>query len=304
MLDIAILGNTGTYPLPGRQLSQMYIQYEGHGVLVDCGEGTMVQLIAAGIQPQPIDQILITHMHGDHTFGLLGLVQTMDLLDRKKPLRIYGEKYCINKIQALLRAVNTRFKIEYIVIDESNKNSVIKHKDLTISAIKLKHNAVTYGYVFNVNRLAKFDKDKAIRNNIPVEYWRQLQHGNKVIDKAGRVINPQDVLGESRQGLKVVYATDTRPCDQLLGEQLKNPDLLIIESMYINEIDKAIQNKHLTLEEQINIAKTLDAKQTKLVHIAPQIEPNQIQYMLNKAGLSNRVQVAKPIEKISLGYTD
>lgn len=304
MVDITVLGNTGTYPMPNRHLQSIHVQYEGYTILVDCGEGSLVALMEQGVQPQSIDAILFTHMHGDHTFGIMGLVQTMSLLERTKPLNIYGDGVTLKIVCSLLRYTSCKFKINCIEIKEQNIESIIKFKELNVQAIKLSHNTPVFGYVFDVRRLAKFDREKAIQNDIPIKYWNDLQHGKQVTDESGRILTPQMVLGDSRKGIKFVYATDTRPCKSLISDKVMNPDLLIIEQMYFDKSDqdKALKNKHMMLDEAIQIQTKIRAKKTMLVHLATSVFPGQVSQELSKRRIDN-ISVASCGEKMSIDFS-
>lgn len=306
MLDFTILGNTGTYPMPERHLQQAYIQYQGTQILIDCGEGTLVQMMKAKVQQVAIDHILFTHMHGDHTFGIMGLVQTMSLLERTKPLNIYGDIMTLKLVQQLIKLQTCKFKVNFIEIKPDKLSDVLKIQDLKIQAIKLNHNTPVFGYLFNLSRLAKFDREKAIKNNIAIKYWNRLQHGETVTDDSGKLLTPQMVLGDQREGLKAVYMVDTRPCVNMMHESLKNPDLLIIEQMYfdVQDLDKAHKNKHMMLDEAIKIQELISQKKTLLTHLATSVQKNQMAYELRKRTNRNNISIGNCGEKIQLEFTD
>lgn len=306
MLDITILGNTGTYPMPNRHLTQACVQYDGYSILIDCGEGSLVAMMKSDVQGTQIDAILLTHMHGDHILGITGLVQTMSLLGREKPLNIYGDKMALRTAFGLIKFASCKFKINYIEINEKNIGNVLNFKDLSVQAFPLNHSTTVYGYTIDLKRKAKFNRDKAIENDIPIKYWNRLQHGETVTDDNGRVLSPSIVLGDERKGLRVVYITDTRPCKQMLTAKTREPDLLIIEQMYFSKEDesKAHKNKHMMLEEQLKVQMALNAKQTVLTHLATSVFPNQLEQEIKNRNIKRRVRVAKCGEKIQLRFED
>lgn len=245
-------------------------------------------------------------MHGDHTFGIMGLIQTMSLLERSKPLNIYGDIMTLKLIQNLIRLQTCKFKINLIEIKPDRLDNILSIQDMRIQAIKLNHNTPVFGFLFELDRLAKFDRDRAVQNNIPIKYWNTLQHGKSVTDETGRLLTPQMVLGDQRDGLKAVYMTDTRPCKTMLQESLQNPDLLIIEQMYFDtqDLDKAHKNKHMMLDEALKVQTALNQKKTILTHLATSIQPNQLQYELNKRVRDGQVKVASCGERIQLEFKD
>lgn len=308
MIDVTLLGIGGTAPMPGRYLQSAYIQYDEYQILIDCGEATQMAIRDAGLQIPAIDVILLTHMHGDHTLGIPGLVQQMALNDRTKPLTIVGNSQTLRYVQRLLGLAPVKFKINLV---ENNK--MLRLKELNIGQFSLMHSVKTEGYVLELNRLPKFDKDKAQQNGINVKYWNKLQHGEICIDQeTGRTLTPDMVLSGARKGIKIVYATDTIMCNNLVQNELKNPDLLIIEGMYINDSDKdkAIKKRHMMIQESVKVADMLKANRTLITHIATQVPDVKIignyvrEYSHKKYGVDSKIEVVNPGTKIQIDFKD
>lgn len=257
-------------PLPYRWLTSMMVRYNGKGILVDCGEGTQVALKEKGWSPKAIDVICFTHFHADHISGLPGMLLTIGNSERVEPITIIGPRG-VEKIVTALRMIAPElpFEIEYEEIKEDEQDFV--YDDLTIHAFKVKHNITCYGYSVSVARKGKFDVEKAKNLGINVRFWNKLQHG-ETIEEDGKVYTPDMVMGGARKGLKVTYATDSRPVQSII-ENAKGADLLICEGMYGEEdkVTKAKEHKHMTFVEAARIAKEAQPKEMWLTHFSPSL---------------------------------
>ena len=267
MIDITLLGTGGTVPLPDRFLTSLLIRWMGHEMLIDCGEGTQIALNEHGLSCRHIDAIFLTHFHADHTAGLPGLLLSMAKADRTEPITVYGPKG-LNEIMEGVRLIARYIPFEVDMV-EVDRDSEIIQDELHIHPVPLRHSVPCFGYVMNMPRKPKFDRERAVETGIPMKYWGTLQKGN-IVEEEGHTYTPDMVLGKNRKGLKIVYATDTRPV-RALQEEAKCADLLITEGMYGDpeKIEKARLNRHMMMQEACNIAKKADVKQLWLTHYSP-----------------------------------
>ena len=270
MLDICILGTGGGMPIPNRYLASALIRYQGRKILVDCGEGTQVSMKMLGWGLKTIDTICITHEHGDHTVGLPGLLATIGNSGRTDPITIIGPEG-ITEIVNGLRVVAPNLPYEVNIIE--NPQGPIKVLDskgiIEVSTIELDHSTPCIGYNFYIKRSPKFQKEKAFKNDVPKILWNKLQDGNEV-EYEGKIYNPNMVLGEEREGIKISYITDTRPIENIV-DFIKDSDLFICEGNYGDDadIEKAIKNKHMTFSESAKLAKSANVKELVLTHFSP-----------------------------------
>ena len=270
MLDVCLLGTGGMMPLPKRWLTALMTRYNGSSLLIDCGEGTQIAIKQKGWSVHDIDVICFTHYHADHISGLPGLLLSMGNAQREKTLTLVGPKGLIKVVDALrVIAPELPFAIEYIELTE--KTHTLDLYGYRLEAFRVNHNIVCYGYNINIDRVGKFQVEKAMEYQIPKNCWGRLQKG-ETVEAAGRQITPDMVLGEARKGIKVTYCTDTRPTS-LIVESAKEADLLICEGMYgeADKIQKARENKHMMFTEAAQIAKDSNAAAMWLTHYSPSL---------------------------------
>lgn len=270
MLDVCLLGTGGMMPLPYRWLTSLMLRYQGKGILIDCGEGTQIAMKEAKLSPKPIDIMCFTHYHADHISGLPGMLLTMGNAERTEPLLMIGPKGLAKVVGALrMIAPELPFEIVYKEIEEEEQS--FSFDGFRIEAFKVNHNVLCYGYSVSIDRIGKFQLDKAKELGIPVKYWNPLQKGNTV-EVDGVTYTPDMVLGDSRKGLKLTYCTDTRPVDRIVN-YAQDADLFICEGMYgePDKLKKAKEHKHMTMYEAAELAKRASVKEMWLTHYSPSL---------------------------------
>lgn len=282
MVDIALLGCGGGMPAPQRFLSSLLINYKGRKILIDCGEGTQVSMKMLGWGFKSIDMICITHLHGDHVFGLFGLLSTVGNSGRTEPITIIGPEGIMDFMKAL-RIVLPYVPFDINVIEASKERLKIKvqkdgmnvmksqngFSEIEISAIELEHSIECLGYSFYFDRRPKFDVDAAEKNNIPKRFWSRLQKNETIIDE-GKIYLPGMVLSEKRRGIKLSFITDTRPKPEI-SDFIYGSDLFVCEGTYgdDDDIKKAVENKHMTFRESAELALNGNVKELLLTHFSP-----------------------------------
>ena len=273
MVDVTLLGVGGTYPLPKRFLTSLYCNYNGNGVLIDAGEGTQIAMKANDISPTSISTILITHFHGDHTLGLPGVLLSMHNGGRTRPVTIIGPKGIEDVVGGLIKAAGRiDFEINFKEIEYDEQKFELD-KDFYAMAFKVKHSSDVecYGFTLNVTRKREFLVDKVKEANIPLQYWKDIQSGKDVGN-----FKANDYLGPNRNGIKVCYSTDTRPCELLL-KNAKNSDLLILEAMYLaDNFERAEDKAHMLACEAMEIARRVKAPKLWLTHYSPMVTNDEI----------------------------
>lgn len=302
MLDITLLGTGGMMPLPRRWVTSLLVRYNGASLLVDCGEGTQIALREKGWSFKPVNTILLTHFHADHIAGLPGFFLTMGNSDRTEPVTVIGPRG-LSRIMTAVRTIAPElpFEVNFIEIDGNEQTFLIDGMEIT--AFRVQHNIVCYAYEIAVRRKGRFDAARAKAQEIPLRFWNPLQRG-ETIEDGGRIYTPEMVLGEERKGLKVVYATDTRPVPAI-AEHALNADLLVCEGMYGEPgMDKkAREHRHMTMQEAAQIGKDAQPVNMWLTHYSPSlVRPDQ--YMSSVHTIYPNVIAAKDGQEITLKFED
>ncbi len=270
MIDVCLLGTGGMMPLPYRWLTSLMVRYNGHSILIDCGEGTQIAMKEKGWSPNPIDMICFTHYHADHISGLPGMLLTMGNAERKEPLLLVGPKGLTRVVGALRTiAPELPFEIRYLELEKPEES--FSFEELKMQAFRVNHNVVCYGYTISLGRAGRFQVEKAKELGIEMKYWSRLQKGEKIETERG-ILTPEMVLGADRKGLKLTYCTDTRPTESIV-EHAAGSDLFICEGMYgeADKQEKAKEHKHMTFQEAAGLAKKANVGQMWLTHYSPSL---------------------------------
>lgn len=270
MLDVCLLGTGGMMPLPYRFLTSLMTRYNGSNLMIDCGEGTQVAVKSKGWSFKPIDVICFTHYHADHISGLPGMLLTMGNAERTEPLTLIGPKG-LEKTVSALRMIAPELPFPIICKEIQGPKEHFEINGYDITAFRVNHNVLCYGYTIQIHRGGKFSVERARSNEIPVKYWNPLQKG-QTVEAEGKIYTPDMVLGPARKGIKLTYCTDSRPTVSI-EEHAKESDLFICEGMYgePEKEAKAREYKHMTMKEAACLAKKADVKEMWLTHFSPSL---------------------------------
>ncbi len=269
-LRIIFLGTGGSWPTVQRNVSSVAVKRGSEILLFDCGEGTQRQFQRSNLSYMQISKIFITHFHGDHFLGIPGLVQTMQLNDRDKPLHIYGPKGMDRLTDQLMTLGYFRPSYE-IIPHELDECESIDFDDYTISVLKACHNIPALSYCLEEHkRPGRFNKPKALKLGIPEgPLFSKLQHGQTITLSNKKKITSDAVLGPQRKGRKIVISGDTMPCEEIIPFS-KGADVLIHEATFSSDLEDIAQSYgHTTAAQAAQIAKKAKVGQLFLVHISP-----------------------------------
>jgi ribonuclease Z len=262
---VIFLGTSGSAPTKARNLPSVAIEHEGEVLLFDCGEGTQRQIMHYSVNISKINSIFLTHAHGDHIIGIAGLVRTLALNKRTKPLKIYIPEGQEKPIRSLIEFDNALigYPIEIIPI---KGGLVQKGDDYTISAFRVNHTIKCYGFVFAENDKVHFIKQKADALGIKGKMFSELtKKGHAVIN--GKKVSLTSVTTKEK-GRKIVYATDTKPC-KATQEAAAGANLLIHEATYSEKYsEQATERGHATALQVAKMAKAAKVNMLALTHIS------------------------------------
>lgn len=267
-LWVTFLGTSSAAPTEGRGLPAIVLQREGQVVIMDCGEGIQRQFISMGLGLNRETTILVTHLHGDHVTGLLGLLQTMSMAQRTRPLTIVAPPALLDWLQVTgnILHIGLTFKILFV---PARPGVVLRKRDFLVRAARADHSVEAFCYVFEERpRPGVFHPDKAKRLGVPEgKLWSRLQRGRSVTVK-GKSVDAGQVVGAPRPGRRVGYSGDSRPSPRL-SRFFRGCDLLIFDSTFSNaDREKAVERKHSTSREAATVAREASAKNLVLTHFS------------------------------------
>jgi ribonuclease Z len=269
---IRFLGTASAVPTRDRGLSCQVVQYGNEFAIFDCGEGAQRAAIVAGISFSKDCSIFITHLHGDHVVGLLGLMQTMALYRRERPLYVFGPKGIIEFIKYNHEIL--KFGVTYEVRAKAIRAGTVfddPRSKYRVRAERSQHSILSYAYVFEEkDKPGRFDPSVARALGVPEgPLWSKLQSGEDVRSpKTGRIVHSSQVLGPPRRGRRIGFSGDSRPTEKLV-RFFRGCDVIVFDSTYGDEHSKnAVENFHSTSREAATLAKQAGAKRLILTHFS------------------------------------
>jgi len=275
-MQLTFLGTSAQVPTKDRNVSSVFLKYKTQGILFDCGEGTQRQMNITGINRLDVTKILISHWHGDHVVGILGLLQTMGSVETPLKVEIFGPKGTKQRMKHLLASVifDVRINLE---IKELNPKAVFKFYDTEeyyLECAPLSHKTPCLGYTFVEKDRVNISKSALKKYQIPPgPHLTKLKQGKSITIK-GKKYSPK-MLTSVTKGRKIAYVTDTRPCKSCY-DLAQDADVLIADATYTSELqDKASQYKHLTAQEAAQIAARANVNKLYLTHFSQRYKTTQ-----------------------------
>lgn len=267
-MKLVFLGTSGAMPTENRGLSCICLEREGEILMFDAGEAAQIAFMKSGLGWNKKMKIFVTHMHGDHCIGILGLLQTMAMKNRTESIEIYGPAGIDEFISANIKILN--FGLTFpVLITVINEGKVIENKKYSVYSCKANHSISAFSYlVKEKDKPGRFHPDKAKELKIPEgKLWSDLQDG-KTIRVNNQTIMPDQVLGEKRPGKKIGISGDTMPTKEL-EKFFANCDYLVFDSTFLEEVkDKAVDTFHSTAYQAAALAKNANVKNLILTHFS------------------------------------
>jgi ribonuclease Z len=265
-LSVAFLGTGGAVPAARRSTASVLVARGGERLLFDCGEGTQRQM-QRSLGLVQVEEIYFTHFHADHFLGLPGLLKTYDLIEREKPLTIYGPRGLRDLFQSLARVVGrVGYKLELVELDPGDSVSCAGAE---VRVFPVEHSVRAFGYALvEEERPGRFDPEAAKRLGVKEgPDFASLQRGERVEGSSGPV-GPGEVMGESRPGRTLVITGDTAPCRATV-EAARGAELLIHDASFSEEeAQRAADTGHSTVGQAAAVAREAEVKMLALVHIS------------------------------------
>lgn len=275
--DLTILGSGAALPTAKRRPTSHYLVVNNRHILIDCGEGTQDALRKAHIHIQKITHIFISHLHGDHYFGLVGLLSTLHLLGRDKGLTVYGPKELEQIIRLQLEVGGSRlgFDLNFIATDPSEKNLLFEDKLIQIWSFPLKHRIPTTGFIINEQPKERSINGELFRQDqVSLAAIPHLKAGRSYTEENGRLIDFEKYSFPAKESKSYAFCSDTAYLPSLIPH-IEGATVLYHEATFIEkDAERAKQTFHSTAKQAAEIAKTAGVQRLLLGHLSARYENN------------------------------
>jgi ribonuclease Z len=273
--EITILGSSSAIPTRERHPSSQILKINGSKIMIDCGEGTQSQLLKYGIRHTGIEFICISHLHGDHYFGLMGMLSTMNLMGRQTTLNIIGPPplQSILEIQILHSGMTLKFDLKFYITSPNQFEKVVSSSNFEIYSLPLKHRIHCTGFIFReIGKQRHLLIDEVQKHNVPLDFYKEIKNGKDFIDANGNTIPNLSLTSDPDPSKSYAYCSDTI-YDPEIVQYLSNIDLLYHESTYLSNMeDRAKMYFHSTAQQAAEIAKQANVKQLIIGHFSSRYE--------------------------------
>lgn len=269
--ELTILGSSSATPIYNRNPTSQLLNINEKYYLIDCGEGTQQQLMRFGFRYQKIDYIFISHLHGDHYLGLIGLLSSMHLNGRTKALQLFGppELKEILDVNFKHSLTTLRYPLEFTATQAQRTVGIFQNSDVLVETIILNHRIACTGFKFTLKkRLPKIRLDKVAELQIPPECRELIKKGFSFTDQNGKVHPSSELTSPPDEPRSYAYCSDTL-CDWTYLDQIKGVDLLYHEATFMHDmLDRAKETFHTTALEAGEVAKKAEVKQLIIGHFS------------------------------------
>jgi ribonuclease Z len=273
MFAVTILGNNSALPAYDRHPSAQIVTINDQLLLIDCGEGTQMQLSRYKIRRGKLNHIFISHLHGDHYFGLIGLISSMALLNREQPLHLFAPPGLEEIIALQLKVASTTLPYELVFHPLNKEEVILDTPKFSVETFHTQHRIPCWGFLIKEKKLPrKLDKEKAINLNIPAAFYSSLKMGYDYTAKDGSVVYNKQVTLPNSPAKSYVYCADTI-YDERLINIAKNVTMIYHEATYLNGMEeRAAARFHSTTAQAASIALNANAGGLLLGHFSSKFE--------------------------------
>ncbi|MET3979953.1 ribonuclease Z [Mucilaginibacter sp. UYP25] len=269
--EVTILGSSSATPIFNRNPTAQVLNINEKLYLVDCAEGTQQQMLRFDVKASRIDYIFISHLHGDHYLGLVGLLSSMHLNGRKKEIKLFCPEPLKEIIDLQLKYSETKlhFPLEYVFTDATQKGTILENQDIFVETIPLDHRIPCTGFLFRQKkRLRKLIKEKIEDLNIPVSEYSSLKKGNDFTAADGTVYKNETLTTAPQEPRSYAYVSDTLYVEKYL-QQINSATLLYHEATFLHDmVDRANQTHHTTALQAGEVALRVNAEKLIIGHFS------------------------------------
>ncbi len=269
MFAVTILGNNSAVPAFNRHPTSQVVTLDGNNYLVDCGEGTQIQMINYKIRRSKISHIFISHLHGDHYFGLIGLINSFSLLGHQQELHVFGPSPLKEIIDLQLKVADTQLCYPLHIHTIREAATLLDTDKLTVKCFRTNHRIECYGFSFAEKKQPrKLDPEKSRAYGIPASYYERLKNGEDYTHKDGKVIKNEWVTMAAAAGKTYAFCADTK-YDESLLPHINGADLIYHETTYLDALRERAESRfHSTSKQAALIAQKAGVKKLLIGHFS------------------------------------
>jgi ribonuclease Z len=269
MFAVTILGNNSAVPAFNRHPTSQVVTLDGNNYLVDCGEGTQIQMINYKIRRSKISHIFISHLHGDHYFGLIGLLNSFSLLSHQQELHVFGPSPLKEIIDLQLKVADSQLCYPLHIHHITEPATLLDNEKLTVKCFRTNHRIECYGFSFaEKKRLRKLNPDKAKEFEIPQSFYEKLKDGQDYTRKNGEIIKNEWVTDAGESGKRYAFCADTK-YDESIIPNIKDADMIYHETTYLDNLRERAESRfHSTSKQAAELAKKAGVKKLLIGHFS------------------------------------
>lgn len=269
--EVTILGSSSATPIFNRNPTSQILNINERLLMIDCGEGTQQQMLRYGIKHSKIDHIFISHLHGDHFFGLIGLISSMNLNGRIKKLKLFGPENLLEILNIQLKYSDTRlcFELDFFPLNPATSEIIYETPDFTVQTLSLNHRVACNGFIFREKqRLPKIIKEKVEELDIPSAHIPLIKKGFDFVDKKGITHKAEELTTKADKPKSYAYCSDTK-VEQSYIENLIDINTLYHEATFLHEmLDRATETHHTTALQAAEVAKKINTEKLLIGHFS------------------------------------
>jgi len=298
-MKLVFLGTSAAQPTENRGLSCICLEREGEILMFDAGESAQISYMKSGLGWNKKMKIFVTHLHGDHCVGILGLLQTMSMQNRSETLEIFGPNGIEEFIAANIKVLN--FGLSFpVLINIIKEGKIFENTKYSMYTCKANHSVTAFSFLFvEKDKPGRFNIDKAKALGIPEgELWNKLQKGDNITINE-KIIHPDQVLGPKRLGKKIGISGDTMPTEEL-EKFFENCDYLVFDSTFLDqERQKAQDTCHSTAKQAATIGKNAKVKNLVLTHFSARYK-DEVEHLEEAQKIHDSVITARDLLEIEI----
>ncbi len=269
MIAVTILGNNSAVPSHNRHPSAQVLQTSEHLVLIDCGEGTQMQMNLYKIRKSRINHIFISHLHGDHYFGLIGLINSLALNNRLNDLHIYAPEKLKSIIEIQMDVSGSGLPFQLYFHPLEKEEILFEDKKFSVECFKVNHRIECWGFLFREKKnLRKINLEQVKKYSVPKPFYENLHRGEDYINEKNELIKNETLTTAVEPPKSYAYCADTAFYEPI-AEKIKGVDLVYHESTYLSDLEKKAADRfHSTSKQAATIAKKAGVNKLLLGHFS------------------------------------